>query len=142
MPDTLEDLGLLLIMVAKPRLVRRDGIHFEGLRYLDPTLAAYVGESVTIRYDPRDLAEIRVFHRNRFLCRAISPEHSGQTITLKDIQSARSKRRRSLRGEINERITRVTDFLPCHTDPAPRPAQIASKPRRTTKLRTYLVDRE
>ena len=52
---------------------------------MDPTLAAYVKEAVTIRYDPRDVAEIRVFHRNRFLCRAVSPEHSGQAITLKDI---------------------------------------------------------
>jgi hypothetical protein len=30
-----------------------DGIHVQGLRYLDLTLAAYVGERVTIRYDPR-----------------------------------------------------------------------------------------
>jgi len=28
---------------------------------LDLTLAAYVGEPVTVRYDPRDMAEIRVF---------------------------------------------------------------------------------
>ena len=33
-----------------------------GLRYFSITLAAYVGEPVTIRYDPRDLAEIRVYH--------------------------------------------------------------------------------
>jgi putative transposase len=51
-PDTLEDLDLLLIMVATPRVVHRDGIRFQGLRYLAPTLAAYVGEPVTIRYDP------------------------------------------------------------------------------------------
>jgi len=44
-------------MVAKPRMVHRDGIRFQGLRYLDPTLAAYVGEPVTIRYDPRDVGE-------------------------------------------------------------------------------------
>ena len=75
MPDSLEALDQLLVMVAKPRMVRRDGIHFQGLRYLEPTLAAYVGERVTIRYDPRDLGEVRVFHRNRFLCRAISPEN-------------------------------------------------------------------
>src|SRR3712207_7225201 len=46
---------------SKARRVHRDGIWFQGLRYLDLTLAAYVGEAVTIRYDPRDLAEIRVF---------------------------------------------------------------------------------
>ena len=65
LPESLEELDLLLVMHAKPRVVRRDGIHFEGLRYVSPTLAGYVGEPVTIRYDPRDLSEIRVFHRDR-----------------------------------------------------------------------------
>jgi putative transposase len=37
------------------------------MRYLDLTLAAYVGESVIVRYDPRDMAEIRVFHDHRIL---------------------------------------------------------------------------
>jgi putative transposase len=97
MPESLEALDLLLVMVAQSRMVRRDGVHFQGLRYMDPTLAAYVGESVTIRYDPRDIAEIRVFHRNHFLCRAINPEHAGRTVTLKDIQTARARHRRSLR---------------------------------------------
>ena len=45
--------------MAKSRKVHPDGIHFQSLRYLDLTLAAYVGESVIIRYDPRDMAEIR-----------------------------------------------------------------------------------
>jgi putative transposase len=40
--------------------VRPDGIHFMGMRYIDPTLAAYVGEEVLLRYDPRDVAEVRV----------------------------------------------------------------------------------
>ena len=64
MPDSLEQLDLLLLTVAKPRKVRRDGIWFLGMRYLDTTLAAYVGESVIIRYDPRDVAEIRVFYQD------------------------------------------------------------------------------
>lgn len=42
MPNSLEDLDLLLISVAKARTVHRDGIHFQGIRYMDPTLAAYV----------------------------------------------------------------------------------------------------
>lgn len=74
MPDSLEQLDLLLLTVARPRKIHPDGVHFQGLRYLDLVLAAYVGESVTIRYDPRDLAEIRVFHNEKFLCRAICPE--------------------------------------------------------------------
>ena len=40
--------------------MRRDGVPFQGQRYVDPVLAAYAGETVTIRYDPRDLSEVRV----------------------------------------------------------------------------------
>ena len=112
MPETLAELDALLVMVAKSRTVHRDGIRFEGLRYFDPTLAAYVGEPVTIRYDPRDMGEVRVFHRNTFLCRAVSADHAGDSITLKDIQAARVAHRRRLRSEIGERKARVADFFP------------------------------
>jgi putative transposase len=119
LPDDLEALDTLLVMVAKPRVVRRDGIHFERLHFLDPTLAAYVGEAVTIRYDPRDMGEIRVFHRNIFLCRAVNTEHANRSVTLKDVQAARSAYRRRLRQEMREKRGRVADLLP-----AP-PAQIS-----------------
>ncbi|MEV2270486.1 Mu transposase C-terminal domain-containing protein [Nonomuraea africana] len=52
MPDSLDQLDLLLLTVARPRKIHPDGIHFQALRYLDPVLAAYVGEDVVIRYDP------------------------------------------------------------------------------------------
>jgi putative transposase len=142
MPESLEALDLLLVMVATSRVVRRDGVHFQGLRYIDPTLAAYVGEPVTVRYDPRDIAEIRVFHRNRFLCRAINPEHAGRTVTLKDIQTARARHRRSLRTEINERIAKVADFLPDQAQSNPTPKKAAATPRSASpKLYTYLEDK-
>ena len=125
LPETLEDLDLLLVMLAAPRRVRRDGIHFQGLRYVAPTLAACVGESVTLRYDPRDLSEVRVFHRDVFLCRAVSEEHAGETVTLKDIAAARRAHRQSLRATITERVARVADFLPRPVSPpAPPPARV------------------
>jgi len=142
MPESLEALDLLLVMVATSRMVRRDGVHFQGLRYIDPTLAAYVGEPVTIRYDPRDIAEIRVFHRNRFLCRAINPEHAGRTVTLKDIQTARARHRRSLRTAINERLAKVADFLPDQAQSNPTPKKAAAMKRSAApKLHTYLEDK-
>ena len=139
---SIEALDLLLVMVATSRMVRRDGVHFQGLRYMDPTLAAYVGEPVTIRYDPRDLAEIRVFHRHRFLCRAINAEHAGRTMTLKDLQTARVRHRRTLRTAMHERIARVADFLP-EQAPSNRPAQKAAATQRRSapKLYTYLEDK-
>jgi putative transposase len=142
MPESLEALDLLLVMVAQARMVRRDGVHFQGLRYMDPTLAAYVGEPVTIRYDPRDIAEMRVFHRNHFLCRAINPEHAGRTVTLKDMQTARARHRRSLRTAIKERLAKVADFLPDQAHSNPPPPQAAATPRRTAPtLYTYLEDK-
>jgi hypothetical protein len=51
------------------------------LRYVASTLAGFVGEAVTVRYDPRDLSEIRLFHRDGFLCRAVSEEHAGEVVT-------------------------------------------------------------
>ncbi len=139
LPDSLEALDTLLVMVAKSRVVRRDGIHFEGLRFFDPTLAAYIGESVTIRYDPRDLCEIRVFHRNSFLCRAISAEYANQNITLKDVQAARTAHRRQLRGIIKEKRKRVADILTARLlAPSNLPELKPKLPKpRQKKLRTY-----
>jgi putative transposase len=140
LPESLEELDLLLVMHAKPRTVRRDGIHFQGLRYQHPTMAGYVGDAVTIRYDPRDLSEIRVFYRNEFLCRAVSEEHAGEAVTLKDIQAARRLHRRSLRTTINERVARVVDFLPVQQQEPQaeehKPTQVASR----RKLRIYQED--
>ncbi|MEU4516695.1 Mu transposase C-terminal domain-containing protein [Nonomuraea wenchangensis] len=68
MPDSLEQLDLLLLTVAKPRKIHTDGIHFLNLRYLDPVLAFDTGEQAIIRYDPRDITEIRVYlHRDQRL---------------------------------------------------------------------------
>src|SRR3954453_16209852 len=97
LPDSLEDLDLLLILHAESRRVRRDGVRFQGLRYVASTLAGFVGEMVTVRYDPRDLSEIRLFPPGGFLCRAVSQEYAGEVVTLKDIPTARRAHRRSLR---------------------------------------------
>ena len=66
---------MLLLRVPKPRKVGRDGIRFMGQRYVEPTLAAFVGEQVDVLYDPRDLAEVRIYHDGAFVCRALCPEH-------------------------------------------------------------------
>jgi putative transposase len=72
MPAHSEDLDMLLLTATATRRVQRDGIRFASTRYVSPVLAAYVGEDVTVRYDPRDLGEIRLFRDSAFLCRAIA----------------------------------------------------------------------
>jgi len=120
MPESLEKLDLLLLTVPKTRFVRSDGIHFTGMRYIDPTLAAYVGEEVLLRYDPRDMAEIRVFHRNMFLCRAVCQELAGETVPLRDIVRARDRRRRELRQTLEERKRKVDSLLEARRWSAPQ----------------------
>src|SRR6266566_2123829 len=103
---------------------------------LDVTLAAYVGEDVVIRYDPRDLAELRVYFHDEFVCRAINPELAGETVALKDIMRARNQHRRELRTTLAERQATVEALLglrrgvepelpfgePESSDTAPQPA--------------------
>ncbi|MFB4283859.1 Mu transposase C-terminal domain-containing protein [Nonomuraea sp. MTCD27] len=124
MPGSLEQLDLLLLTVAKPRKIHTDGIHFLSLRYLDPVLAFYTGEQTTIRYDPRDITEIRVYLRGcdgseEFLCRAICPELAETTISLKEITAARNARRKELRGRLTSRAAVVGRLLAAHTEPLP-----------------------
>ena len=78
---------------------------------MDATLAAYVGESVTLRYDPRDVAEIRIFHKQQFLCRAICPELAGATIPIREIVRARNKHRRDLQATVRDRRRTVDELM-------------------------------
>ena len=136
LPVSLEHLDLLLLTVAKPRRVHQDGLRFQALRYIDPTLAAYVGEDVTIRYDPRDMAEIRVYHQERFLCRAVCQELAGETVSLKDIIRARQRRKRELQRQVSVRQSLIDQLLTapvpavatCEALP-PTPAASAAQPR-------------
>ena len=145
-PARLEDIDLLLLTAATTRRVQRDGIRFASTRYISPVLAAYVGEDVTVRYDPRDLGEIRIFHDNIFLCRAIAPERSSETVSFADLQAARNTRRRALKQQLRE-LTTHAGSLPEDTRHQPEiatafdnpPDQAAIPPARHG-LRTYASD--
>ena len=142
MPESLEQLDLLLLTVPKARRIHQDGIRFMGMRYIDPTLAAYVGEEVLLRYDPRDMAEIRVFYHDRFLCRAVCQELAGATVTLREIKGARDRQRRELRQTLDERRRTVDALLEVRRWSSAREedqpsAQPAPQP---IKLKRYLND--
>jgi putative transposase len=136
LPESPEQLDLLLLTVARPRTVHQDGIRFEGFRYFDLTLAGYVGEQVLIRYDPRDLAEIRVFHQDQFVCRAVCFELAGQTISLRDVVRARRERHRQLREQLADRAGLVDLLLAVHRPtPSPPPLEPEAPPR--PRLKRY-----
>jgi putative transposase len=143
MPKSLEQLDLLLLTVAKTRRVQQDGIRFQGYRYLDPTLAGYVKEEVVIRYDPADMAEIRVFHQDRFLCRAICQELAGQTVSLKEIEKARNERRKQVRAGLSTRAAMVDRFVEVHHEQTSPPKTLVAEPapvEARPRLKRYIND--
>jgi putative transposase len=140
MPESLEQLDLLLLTVAKTRRVQQDGIRFQGYRYIDPTLAAYVKEDVLIRYDPADMAEIRTFYQDRFVCRAICQELAGSTVSLKEIEKARTERRKQVKAGLSSRAAVVEQFIAVHQEEASLPQRPAPEPVETgarTRLKRY-----
>ena len=142
LPSSLEQLDLLLLTAIRPRKVHRDGIYFQSFVYMDTTLAAFVGESVTIRYDPRDIAEIRVFYKDKFLCRAICAALSDKVVSLKEIIKARQKRKRDLRKILTERKTLLDSILEEMPDKIPVPKSPIKKemPRKRHQLKLYKND--
>jgi putative transposase len=145
-PARPEDLDLLLLTAAATRKVQRDGIRFACTRYVSPVLAAYVGEDVTIRYDPRDVGEIRVYHDDEFLCRAIAPELASNAVSLQELQAARAQRRSNLKRQLRNRRS-LADALPAdnrHTPPDPIPDLSPPPPADATPprhgLRLYATD--
>jgi putative transposase len=126
LPESLEQRDLLGRTGAKRRKVRHDGMHCQGWCDLAPMLAASVGEPVIIRYAPRDMAEIRVLHQHRFLCRAICAALAGDTMTLREIIQARNHRRKALRHTLQERARTVEALVDAHRGhhPADEPSRI------------------
>lgn len=107
LPDSLEQLDLLLLTVKKDRSIRTDGIHFNRLRYANVALGAFVGYPATIRYDPRDLQEIRVYLQGEFLCTASCEEK----LSLKELIRTRNRIRKNLEREINARADLVRLYM-------------------------------
>lgn len=97
---------------------------------------------MTVRYDPRDMAEIRVFHNDTFLCRAVSPELADQTISFRELQAARTAQRRRLRAELDRRRSLVDELPPPAAPPtSPATAPHTSQPAAPrSRLRRYRED--
>lgn len=110
-PDSLEKLDLLLMTVATTRRIGRDGIRFSNHTYTELTLAPYIGEDVVIRYDPGDMAEIRVYLGGEFLCRAVCAALADGHYTYSEVRQANSRNRRRLRAERRDIETTARELL-------------------------------
>lgn len=147
MPESLERLHMLLMTVPDERLVRKDGIHTLGLRYINTELQhGYMREQVVIRYDPTDVSQVFVFHENKFVCNAVCPEIAEIKPTYHDIQKAKRDRKKHLRSRISIALALVQAYS---TDsarpippqpPEPEPAVKEAPKRQQQVIRRYSVD--
>ena len=84
--------------------------------------------TIVLRYDPRDVTEVRLFHQGKFLCRAICPELAGGTVALRDIKRARNQRRRDLRDMLRDCRKTIETLLDLRRgSPAPAAEPIAAR---------------
>jgi putative transposase len=104
MPESIAQLNSLLLTPKKSRIVQRDGIRFSGLRYYHPNLCAYVGEIVTIKYDPADLGEIWVYEADKLICKAVCEELQNSAATYEDLKKVRTQRKKELKKAIKSKL--------------------------------------
>jgi putative transposase len=97
-----------------------------------------------LRYDPRDIAEIRVFHKGRFVCRAVCQELAAETVPPSEVIRARGRRRHELRRTIEDRRRAVDSLLESRREASsevqggeiPAPPKEPERPARTLKRYT------
>ena len=116
-PDVLSerDLDICLMKQARRRIQRGGYLQFENLMYRGEYLAGYAGETVVIRYEPRDITEILVYrqedNKEVFLARAFAQNLETETIALDEAKASSRKVReagktisnRSILNEIRDR---------------------------------------
>jgi putative transposase len=115
LPRSAEQLDLLLLQPRRRHKVHQEGIRLLGSWYMHALLGDYVGDSVLIRYDPTNLATIRVYvvdslEEERFLCQAESVERGGQGVTLREVVDARRSHRKQVGEKVRERKQTVTRY--------------------------------
>lgn len=95
------------LMRKERRIVYRSGyIQFASLTYQGEHLAAYAGESVVIRYNPRDITTVLVYQiknsKEVFVTRAHAQGWETETLSYREAQAI-SKRRRKAGKAIDNR---------------------------------------
>ena len=116
-PDVLSirDLDICLMKQARRRIQRGGYLQFENIMYRGEYLAGYAGETVILRYEPRDITEVSVYrqedNKEVFLARAFAQDLETESIALDEAKASSRKVReagktisnRSILNEIRDR---------------------------------------
>ena len=100
------DLDICLMKQTRRSIQRGGYLQFENLMYRGDYLAGYAGDSVVLRYDPRDITTVLVYRResNRevFLAKAHAADLETEQLSLEEAK-ANSRRIRSKGKEVSNR---------------------------------------
>jgi putative transposase len=108
-----------MLMADAERTINKDGVHFEGVRFLAPELNGRVGELVQVRYTPHDLRQIEVFRGDEWLATAYPQD------TLDDEQrEAVLARRRADAAELGRRQRRASRRARAQLAPITEPGPV------------------
>lgn len=101
-----EDLRICLMKQTRRSIYRGGYLQFENLTYRGENLAGYAGESVVLRFDPKDITTILVYRQTgsqeEFLARAYAQDLETEELSL-DESKAMSRRIRQAGKEISNR---------------------------------------
>ena len=107
-PDlmSVRDLDICLMKQTRRRIQRGGYLQFENLMYRSEYLAGYAGETVVLRYEPRDITEVMVYrqedNKEVFLARAFAQDLETESIA-QDEAKASSRKVREAGKTINNR---------------------------------------
>lgn len=113
------ELDICLMRKERRRVYRSGYIQFANLTYLGEHLGAYAGEIVSIRYNPRDITTILIYHQQGskevFLTRAHAVGWETETLSMAEAKSIAKHRREtgrmmsngSMLEEVSEREKKI-----------------------------------
>ncbi|WP_228061785.1 Mu transposase C-terminal domain-containing protein [[Phormidium] sp. LEGE 05292] len=119
-PISERELDICLMKQTRRTIYRNGYLQFENLTYRGEHLAGYAGESVVLRYDPRDITTILVYRSEKgkevFLARAYAQDLETEQLALDEAKASSKKIReagktvskRSILAEVRERETFLT----------------------------------
>jgi len=114
-----EDLRICLMKQTRRSIYRGGYLQFENITYRGENLAGYAGESVVLRFDPKDITTILVYRQTgsqeEFLARAYAQDLETEQLSLDEAKAMNHKIRqagkeisnRSILAEVRDRETFV-----------------------------------
>jgi putative transposase len=102
------ELDICLMKQTRRRIYRGGYVQFENLTYQGEHLSGYAGESIVLRYDPRDITTVFVYRQEGsndiFLARAFAQNLEAEEIGLDEVKAISQKVRKEGKNLSNHSI--------------------------------------